>query len=78
MEIKKPIAVTLASAFALNCVGAGHGIQLFTDLPPLAAIANSSFTGSAYLPVYARPLYNTVTDDLIEAPVPEKDRTGQF
>jgi hypothetical protein len=33
---------------------------------------------SAYMPVYAKPVYNTVTDELIEAPVSEKDRTGQF
>jgi hypothetical protein len=68
MNYRKPIAVTLASAFAVNCVGAGLGVQLFTDLPPLAAFAvgstASNFTGSAFLPVYATPTYNAVTDEL--------------
>ena len=58
-------------------MGAGYGIQLFTDLPPLAAVAASSFTGSLNVPVYAAPAYNTVTDDLIEAPTPEKDKVTQ-
>jgi hypothetical protein len=60
-------------------VGAGYGIQLFTDLPPLAAVitANSCFTGSTYLPLYAAPVYHTVTDELIEAPAPKKDKVTQ-
>ncbi len=78
MNSNKPLAVTLASAFALNCVGAGYGIQLFTDLPPLAAVITSSnFTGSIYVSAYAEPIYTTVTDDRIEAPAPEKDKVTQ-
>jgi hypothetical protein len=71
----KLLAVTLALAFASNCAGTGYGIQLFTDLPPLAAVfASSSLTGSAYLPIYATPLFDTATDELIEAPAPDHDR----
>jgi hypothetical protein len=81
MNYRKPIALTLVSAFAANCVGAGWGVQLFTDLPPLAAFAigstASNFTGSAFMPVYSRPIYNTVTDELIVAPVIEQDKAEQ-
>jgi hypothetical protein len=78
MNCKKPLSATLATAFAINCVGAGYGIQLFTDLPPLAAVitASSSFTGSA-LPIYATPAYNAVTDERLEAPAIEKDKVTQ-
>jgi hypothetical protein len=67
--------VTLASAVVANCVGAGYGINLFTELP-LAAVAYSSFTGST-VPIYITPAYNTVTDELIEAPAIEQDRAAQ-
>jgi hypothetical protein len=73
MEFKKPIALTLASAFAANCISAGYGVQLFTDLPPMSAIAVGSVsTGTMYM-----PMYSTVTDEPIEAPVPEKVKVTQ-
>lgn len=74
MNFNKPIAVTLASAVAVNCVGAAFGIQLFADVPPLAAVitASSSFTGATYAPIY-----NTVTDERIEMPAPLRDRAAQ-
>jgi hypothetical protein len=82
MEIKNPLAVTLASAVALNCVGVGYGVRLFTDLPPIFAIAASSISGaSSGLAVHNHwvtlPFYSTTTDELIEAPAPEKDKVTQ-
>jgi hypothetical protein len=77
MKYAKPLAATLVGAVAINSAGAAYGIQLFTELPPLASITiASSLTGSAFLPVYATPAYNTVTDELIEAPVIEKDKAA--
>jgi hypothetical protein len=75
----KPVAVALAFVFAGSCAGAGYGmIQLFANLPPLAAvIASSSFTGSTYPPIHTKPVYNTVKDELIEAPAPDRDRFAQ-
>jgi hypothetical protein len=82
MEQKKLINLTLASAIVINCVGVGYGVHLFTDLPPLAAVSvaassSVSFTGAGYLPVYATPVYNSVTDEQIEAPVIEQDKVEQ-
>jgi hypothetical protein len=81
MECKKPAAVILAGAFVANAVGAGYGIQLFTDLPPLAAVTlastASAFTGVTNTPIYIAPRYDTVTDQRIEMPTSEKDRTEQ-
>jgi hypothetical protein len=77
MEIKNPLAVTLASAVALNCVGVGYGVQLFTDLPPISAIAFSASSNVSVSHWVTLPFYSTTTDDLIEAPAPEKDKVTQ-
>jgi hypothetical protein len=80
MEYKKPVTVILAGAFALNALDARYGMKLFTDLPPMSAITAAStvsFTGTGFTPIYSRLTYSTVTDDLIEIPAIEKDRSGQ-
>jgi hypothetical protein len=76
MEYKKPAAVLLAGAFAVNAYDLRYGLQIFTDLPPMSALAAavSSASVSGILNV---PFYSGITDELIEAPAPEKDRTGQ-
>jgi hypothetical protein len=78
MEIKNPLAVTLTIAVAVNCVGVGYGVQLFTDLPPTSAIAASASSGLSSVSHWVRfPFYSTTTDELIEAPAPEQNKASQ-
>jgi hypothetical protein len=78
MDYKKPIAVALVGTFVINAnLSIFHG-DLSIDLPPLASIANIAFTGSTgtYVPIYAElAVYNTVTDEQIDMPVPAKRLT---
>jgi hypothetical protein len=81
MEHKKPIAAFLVGVVAANAITDAYlGLRLLTDLPPLASATlgstASTFTGSA-LPIWATPTYNSVTDERIEAPVIEKDKSAQ-
>jgi hypothetical protein len=42
-----------------------------------AAVASSTGTAVLYMPMYARPFFNTMTELLIEAPVIEKAKVTQ-
>jgi hypothetical protein len=70
MNYKKPAAVILAGVFAVNAFDSRYGIQVFTDLPPMSAVAVTSASSSTM----NVPFYSTTTDELIEAPVPEQIR----
>jgi hypothetical protein len=76
MECRKPIAVVLAGAFAMNSFDARYGVKLFTDLPPMSAILASA-SSSISVSGMTLPFYSTTTDELIEAPAPDQDRSGQ-
>ena len=75
MEYKKPAAVLLAGALAVNAYDLRYGLQIFTDLPPLSAVVATAISLSAGDAI--RPFYSATTDELLEAPAPEKDRVGQ-
>lgn len=76
MKYKKHAAVILAGSFIANTgLEAYCNLQLFTDLPPMSAVAAasaSSFSGTMYV-----PFYSTTTDELIEAPAPQPVRITQ-
>jgi hypothetical protein len=76
MEYKKPVALVLVSAFAANALDARYGVRLFTDLPPMSAIA-ASVNSSLSVSGIKLPFYSTTTDELIEAPAPDNNRQVQ-
>jgi hypothetical protein len=75
-EIKRPVAATVIAAFVGHTVDGLAGGKLLLDAPPAtvlsAAVASSTGIAVLYMPMYARPFFNTMTDELIEAPVIEK------
>jgi hypothetical protein len=78
MEYKKPAAVILAGAFVVNAFDPRYGLQIFIDLPPMSAAVSAASVGSSLSIGYMTvPFYSTTTDELIEAPLSERDKSAQ-
>jgi hypothetical protein len=68
------VALTVLLAFV------GHtadqmGAKLYIDAPPAAALSAAAASSNALATNYI--FYNTTTDELIEAPVPDRDQSEQ-
>jgi hypothetical protein len=73
MEIKKPVAVTVLLAF-VGQTADQMGAKLYIDAPPAAALSAAVASSNALATSY---IFNTTTDELIEAPVPDRDQSEQ-
>jgi hypothetical protein len=81
MEIKKPVATLTLAAFVGYTFDAYNGGKLFIDAPP-ATVLGTAVAGSSVAAImsgysYGPTFFNTVTDELIAAPVVEKINVTQ-